>query len=172
MDTTILILVIALLAVYLVVRQFTEQVVTWRTLLLLPAVAAYACYSELQEDFTHFAPALLIVGLLVGILPGLLTGIFRGKHTRVRLDSANGRVLSKPELASSLTWLGLLILHIGVIAAGYLGLNHSIAGGVLTAFVGSFLLVNIIAQKYMVYTQYSRYQNSLPQQFIEQRNRY
>lgn len=161
MDTILFGVLIALLAVYLIVRQLTEQAVNWRTLLLLPALAVYGCYMELQPDFARFAPTLLIVSLLAGIVPGLLAGIFRGQHTRVRLDSARGRVLSKPELPSSLMWLGLLILHAAVIAVSYTSLEESIMGAILTAFVGSLLLFSIIAQKFIVYQQYSRYQNAL-----------
>lgn len=161
MDTITLVVLIALLAVYLIVRQLTEQAVNWRTLLLLPAVAVYGCYMELQPEFARFAPTLLIVSLLVGIVPGLFAGIFRGQHTRVRLDSARSRVVSKPERASSLMWLGLLILHAAVIAVSYTSLDKSITGAILTAFVGSLLLVSIFAQKFIVYQQYSRYQNTL-----------
>lgn len=172
MNVITIILVVAVLAVYLVVRQFTQQVVTWRTLLLLPLVAIYGCYSELNEDFSHFAPTLLIVSVAVGILPGLLSGIFRGKHTRVSLNSENGNVYSKPELASSLTWLGLLIVHIAAIALSYTLLKDSLPGALLTAFAASLVLFNVVAQKFMLYQQYNRFQmGGMPQQFNNQRNR-
>lgn len=171
MNNMIIILVVVALVVYLIVRQFTEQVVTWRTLLLLPALAVYGSYTEIQPDLSHYAPALLVASLAVGVLPGLLTGIYRGKRTRVRLDSTNGNVYSKPELASSLTWLGLLLVHIAAIALSYTILAHSLAGYLLTAFVGSLLLFSIATQKFIVYQQYNRYQTiGIPQQFNGQRN--
>lgn len=168
MDNMIILLLVLVLFVYMIIRQFTEQVVSWRSLLILPALSAYGSYTDLVPAFTHFALPPLIAGLALGVLAGLATGIFRGQHTRVRLDSASGNVLSKPELASSLMWLGLLIVRIGVIVMSYshnnLGLNSTLTA-ILIAFGGTLFLVSISTQKFMVYLQYNRYQTGTLQRF-------
>ena len=168
MNNLIILLVVLVLFVYMVVRQFTEQVVSWRSLLILPAISAYGSYTDLVPAFAHFALAPLMAGLALGALAGLATGIFRGQHTRVRLDSASGNVVSKPELVSSLMWLGLLIVRIGVIVMSYshnnLGLNSTLTA-ILIAFGGTLFLVSISTQKFMVYLQYSRYQTGTFQRF-------
>ena len=169
MNNIILILLVLLLFVYMIVRQFTEQQVTWSTLLLLPAISAYASYTDLQPAFARFALLPLAAGLALGVLVGLITGIFRGQHTKVRLDSASGNIYSKPELASSLMWLGLLIIRIAVIALGYSPLEHNLFVGILTAFGGTLFLVSISTQKFMVYMQYNRYQMSRERPFQPQR---
>jgi hypothetical protein len=155
MDSTQTILLIAAVAIYIIVRQFTEQRVTWTTLLLLPAVSIYASYTELQDDFAHFLPVLLIAAMVIGVLPGVLTGLFRGRHTRVRLDQASGVIYSKPEAASSLMWVGLLVLHIAVIALAYSPLGTLWLTGMLSAFASTLFLVSVSVQKWMVYQQYS-----------------
>ncbi len=158
MDSTTTIFLIALVAVYIVIRQFTEQQVTWTTLLLLPAVSIYASYTELQDDFAHFLPALLIGAMVIGVVPGIFTGLFRGRHTNVRLDQASGTIYSKPQAASSLMWVALLVLHLGVIALAYSPLGTLWVAGVLSAFASTLFLVSVVVQKWIVYQRYSELQ--------------
>jgi hypothetical protein len=171
MNDIIIILLVLVALVYLVFRQFTEQQVNWRTLLLLPALSAYASYTELLPAFARFTPLPLIAGLAVGALAGLATGVLRGRATRVRLDSASGQIYSKPQLASSLTWVGLMLVRAAVIALAYTPLDHTLLAGVLIAFGGTVFLVSIATQKFMVYLEYSRLQAGLPQQPYSLRNR-
>jgi hypothetical protein len=169
MNSTLLILLVVALSIYIIVRQFTEQVVNLRTLLLLPALSTYACYTDMNADFTHFTPTLLVVGLVVGVVPGLLTGIFRGRHTRVRQDSASGSIFSKPESASSFMWLGLLIVRIAVITLSRMPFGeHNVLIAMLTAFAASLFLVSIATQKFMVYQKSTHFQIGMPQQFLGQ----
>jgi hypothetical protein len=173
MNNTLIILVVAALAIYAIVRQFTEQQVTPRSLLLLPALSAYASYMDLQPAFARFSPALLIGGLVLGAALGILAGMFRGRHTQVRLDRASGNVFAKPDLICSVAWLVLLVVRIAVIALSYspLGLNPVV--GALTACCGSLFLLSVATQKYMVYVQSRNFQFTLPQeQVLTQRNRW
>lgn len=154
---TLTLVVGSLVLLLLVIRQFTEQAVNWRTLLLLPVLSACASYIDLQWAFAHFSLLLLTLGLASGVLAGLASGIFRGRHTRVRLDPASGMIRSRPEPASSFMWLGLLIVRMGTLILTYAHLQQSNALiGFLTAFGGTVFLVSIATQKYLVYTQYSR----------------
>ena len=170
-NNMLIILVVLVLFVYMIVRQFTEQQVSLVNLLLLPLLSAYACYTELPPAFARFALLPLLGGLVLGVLAGLATGILRGKYTRVRLDSASGQIYSKPQLVSSLTWLALLIAHIAVIALSYSPLDHALLVGVLTAFASVLFLVSIATQKLMVYMQTNSLRAGLPQQPYSLRNR-
>ncbi len=153
MDNAVFFLLVFLVFFYMVARQFTEQRITLLSLLLLPLLSAYASYTDLQPAFARFAPLPLVGGLV-----GIATGIFRGRHTRVRLDSASGIVYSKPQLPSSLMWLALLIVRIGVTFLAYTpSLRHNLLVGVLIAFGGTVFLLSISIQKWIVYRQYSSY---------------
>jgi hypothetical protein len=163
-DNIIVLLLVLIFLLYLIFRQFTEQRVTWRTLLLLPILSVYASYVELVPAFAHFASVLLIIGLALGVLAGLATGIFRGRNTRVRLDGASGLIYARPALPSSLTWLGLLIIRFAVVAVSYSPLSHASWAGVLIAFASALFLLNVITQKFMVYLQSNRLQSNPPQQ--------
>lgn len=162
MNNTIFILFVLALLVYMVVRQFTKQQVNMRNLLFLPALSAYASYTDLVPAFAHFASSLMYTGLAIGIVFGLLTGVFRGWHTQVYRDSSNGLIYSKPELASSLMWLALLIARVAVLVLSYSPLGSTPVVGVLIAFASSVFLVSICTQKYMVYAEYNRYQVGIP----------
>jgi hypothetical protein len=171
MNNIVTILVVLALFAYLIIRQFTEQRVNMVNLLLLPLLSAYACYTELPPAFARFAQLPLLAGLAVGVLTGLATGILRGRYTRVRLDNASGQIYSRPQLVSSLTWLALLLTHIGVIALSYSPLKDEPLVGILTAFASVLFLVSIAVQKLMVYLEYTRLQAGLPQQPYSLRNR-
>jgi hypothetical protein len=153
---------IGALSIYIIVRQFTEQQVTPISLLLLPLVSAYASYLDLQPAFMRFAPLPLIGGLAVGVLVGVAIGIFRGRNTRVRLESSSGIVYSKPQLPSSIMWLVLLIVRIGVIILTFSPLGHMLLVGIVIAFGGTVFLLSVSTQKWMVFTQYSRYRANAP----------
>lgn len=158
MDT---LLIVAVLLVYMVVRQFTEQRVNVINLVLLPVLSGYLSYTELQPDFAHFTALPLLAGLAIGVLAGLASGIFRGRNTRVRLDSTSGQIYAKPLLACSLMWIVLLLVRISVIALNYSPLGHSLLAGVLLACAGALFVVSISTQKVMVFAQYSRLQAGL-----------
>lgn len=163
MNTTIIYLLLLVVFIYLIVRQFTEQRVTPISLLLLPLLSAYASYTDLRPAFTRFPPLPLVVGLVLGVLVGLATGVLRGRYTRVRLENASGTVYSKPQLPSSLTWLVLFIVRIGVLALAYSPLGHDLLIGVLIAFGGTTFLFSVSTQKVMVFLQYNRYRRQVPQ---------
>lgn len=170
MNTAIIYLLIFAVFLYLIVRQFTEQRVTPLSLLLLPLLSAYASYRDLQPAITRFALLPLVGGLALGVLVGLATGVLRGRYTRVRLESASGIVYSKPQLPSSLTWLVLLVVRIGVIALTYSPLGHALLSGVIIAFGGTTFLLSISTQKLMVFWQYHRYRRQRPQPAYDQKN--
>ena len=170
MNNILMILVALVLFAYLIVRQFTKQRVTPINLLLLPLLSAYASYTELPPVFARFALLPLLAGLMIGALAGLATGILRGKYTSVFLDSSTGQAYSKPQLASSLTWLALLLAHIAVIALDYSPVAHMLIIGVLLAFASTLFLVSIATQKWMVFLQYNRLQAGLSQQPYSLRN--
>lgn len=170
MDSNILILLVLVLLVYMVIRQFTEQRVNLVSLLLLPLLSAYAGYVELLPAFRAFTPLSLIGGMLVGVIVGVLTGIIRGRNTRVRLDEASGVVFSKPLLASSLLWLGLLVARISVVILNYSSLKHFLLAGIIVAFACATFFVSVVTQKFMVFQQYNRFQVNGLQQLRGQRN--
>lgn len=171
MTGLLLYLVIAALAIYAIVRQFTEQQVTWRTLLLLPALSAYGSYTEWQTEFMHFSLALLLAGLALGLALGVATGVYRGLYTRVRLDSASGIAFSKPRLPSSLTWAGLFVVRISAGVLIYSGLGRTnMLVGLLTIAASILFLASISTQKFIVYQKATRLRSSTPQQFFGQRN--
>ncbi len=145
MDSTVFTLLIVVAFVYMIIRQFTEQEITWRSLLILPALSIYGSYLELQSDFSHFAPAFLVMAMAVGVVPGLFAGLFRGQHTKVRLENASGVIYSKPELAA------LIALN-----ASPLGTNLLV--GMFSACASALFVVSVVVQKFLVYQQYNRYQ--------------
>jgi membrane protein CcdC involved in cytochrome C biogenesis len=161
LNNIIILLVVAVLAVYVIIRQFTQQRVTMINLLLLPLLSAYASYNELLPAFGHFTPWPLIAGMAVGLLVGIATGIFRGRYTSVRQDSASGQVYSKPQLASSLMWLALLIVRIAAIVLSTSSLRDNLLTGTLIACGGTLFFFSISTQKAMVFRQFSRLQGGL-----------
>lgn len=169
MTGPLLYLLIAALAIYAIARQFMEQQVTWRTLLLLPAISAYGSYAEWQEEFMHFNVGVLAAGLALGLVLGVATGIYRGIYTRVRLDSVSGLAFSKPQLPSSLTWAGLFVVRIVAGALVYGGQGEkNILIGLLTIATSVLFLVSVSTQKFLVYQKASRLRNSAPQLFSGQ----
>lgn len=156
MNNTIFFLLLLVVSVYIVIRQFVEQRVTPVTLLLLPLLSVYASYIDLRLAFTRFPPLPLLGGLAFGIIVGLLTGIFRGRHTRVRLDNTSGTVYSKPQIPSSIMWLALLLVRIGVLVLTYSSLNDNLLVGVIIAFGGTVFLFSITTQKFIVFTRSNR----------------
>ncbi len=168
MAGSLMYLVIAALAIYMIARQFMEQRVTWSTLLLLPALSAYASYTEWQTAFLHFSPGLLLVGLALGLVLGVATGVYRGLYTRVRLESASGIVFSKPQLPSSLTWAALFIVRIAAGVLIYRGLERTnMLVSLLTTAASILFLASISTQKFIVYQKAARLRSSVPQQFSD-----
>lgn len=166
MNNIVLIVVMSFLVIYLVARQFTQQVVNWSSLLLLPLASAYSSYLDFQAGFEKFAPLPLIAGLAVGVLAGLAIGTYRGKYTQVFVDNASNRIVSKPQLRSSLMWLGQLIVRItiGVLSYSAVG-QHNLLIGVASLFISGLFMISIGTQKFILYTQYKR----LQQQSIEKK---
>lgn len=171
MTDSLLYLAIAALAIYAIARQFMEQRVTWRTLLLLPALSAYESYTEWQTVFRHFSLGLLLTGLALGLVLGVATGVYRGLYTRVRLESASGIAFSKPQLPSSLTWAGLFVVRIlaGVLIYSGLGRTNILVGLLMTA-TSILFLTSISTQKFIVYQKATRLRSNVPQQFSGQHN--
>jgi hypothetical protein len=171
MTGPLLYLVIAALAIYAIIRQFTKQQVTWRTLLLLPALSAYESYTEWQTEFIHFGSGLLLAGLALGLVLGVATGVYRGLYTRVHLDSASGIAFSKPRLSSSLTWVGLFVVRIVAGVLTYRGLDGtSMLVALLTIAASILFLASISTQKFIVYQKATRLRSSASQQFSDQRS--
>lgn len=171
MTGPLLYLVIAALAIYVIARQFTEQKVTWRTLLLLPALSAYESYTEWQTAFIHFSSGLLLVGLALGLALGVATGVYRGLYTRVRLDSARGIAFSKPRLPSSLTWAGLFVVRIVAGVLTYRGLDRTnMLVGLLTIAASILFLASISTQKFIVYQKATGLRSGASQKFSDQRS--
>lgn len=157
----ILLILVVLLLIFLIIRQFAEQAINWRYMVLLPIISAVVCFKDVQWAFSRFALYPLVAAVVVGALVGFVTGIIRGQQSSIRLDGTSGTLFSKPGLISSGIWLGVGIIRIGVVVltAGNFG-QQSILAGILAASGGTLFLVNVCVQRCLILWQASRYRST------------
>ena len=148
-----LIIILGVLS-YMVVRQFQEQPVRPRMLVLLPAILTYYTYTNIVSELAKpmVDPAFLIACMAVGVILGGLLGWYRGGLVHLRLDRASGLVYSKASTINIVIWMAVLLIKIATAFALYTGLSHtSLWIALVTAVVSTLFLANIIGGNVRLY---------------------
>ncbi len=164
MNNILLDMLILILVLYLIARQFMEQEVTMRSLWALPIVIAYYTYTRLQTVYVHFDPTLFNVTIGIAAFAGLVPGLFHGSQMHLRQDQ-NGRIFARSTRKASLLWLGLLILRIACIALSYIPFEQTfwplaLALALVTTFISVLFLSFIVVSKLRLFAALSQMQNS------------
>src|SRR5262245_7918336 len=103
----IVILLVIAAAIYFIVRQFIEQPVSPRALLIFPGLILYYTYTNIQQELAHPAlnPVWIIGSLVVGLLPGVLLGVLRGRLAVMRYDQQKATVYVRPGFINIVIWV-------------------------------------------------------------------
>ncbi len=155
-----LVLVVAVV-IYMIVRQFQEQTIKPRSLLILPLLITYYTYTSIVEELTNplVNTSILIAIMVVGLCAGGLLGAFRGSQTRMRFDVTTGLVKSKASTLNIVLYLVTLVIRIVAETMLYLHMNHSSVLLALTiALLTTLFLGNILAEKATLYLRSQRFQ--------------
>jgi hypothetical protein len=160
MITLVIVLVVV---VYMIVRQFQEQTIRPRSLLILPLLITYYTYTSIVEQLTTplVNASLLIVMLVVGLFAGGLLGTFRGRQARMRFDATTGLVKSKASSLNIVLYLITLVVRIAAETLLALHMNHdSVLLALTIAFLTTLFLGNVLAEKTTLYLRAQRFHSS------------
>lgn len=177
LNNELMMLIVAALAIWLIVRQFREQAITPRSLLIYPILIAFYTYTNITGQLAHpfINPAILVGCFIVGLLPGALLGLFRGMRTSLRLDQMSGIVYARPSVTNALLWLGMIALKVLSGVAQYSGFAHtSMLGAILIALTTTIFIGYICTTYLVLYLRAQNFQvsnNSIeqpaPQQMVK-----
>jgi hypothetical protein len=162
-SSIITLIIIVAVVIYMIVRQFQEQTIKPRSLLILPLLITYYTYTSIVEQLTTplVNASMLIVAMIVGLCAGGLLGTFRGRLARMRFDVATGLVKSKASTLNIVLYLLILVVRIGADTLLALHMNHaSVLLALTIAFLTTLFLGNILAEKATLYLRSQRFQTS------------
>src|SRR5690348_11407079 len=119
MTSYIILLLVAGVVIYMIVRQFREQAITRSWYLILPLIIAYYTYTNIEAELHQalISVAVLVGSLAFGLVAGLGVGALRGSFAHLRFDRQTQRAYVKTSLVSGLIWLGILGIRILALVA-------------------------------------------------------
>ncbi|HTI13718.1 MAG TPA: hypothetical protein VL461_03980 [Dictyobacter sp.] len=162
-STMMTVVIVIAVLVYFVVRQFQEQVLSARTLLLQPVLFTIYSFETLSDQFTHplVSVDILIALMVIGVVTGSALGWYRAGLTRMRYDQESGKIKVKARGLNIVLYLLVLIARFGVEIMVGMKLNHTnMVVALLAAFLATFFLFNIYLEKLRLYQRSSQYSRS------------
>jgi hypothetical protein len=152
-------IIVLVVVVYMIVRQFQEQTIKPRSLLILPLLITYYTYTSIVTQITHplVDVSILLVMMVIGLCAGGLLGVFRSSRARMRYDVRTQQVKSKASTINIVLYLLTLAVRIAAETMLALHLNrHSVPLALGIAFLTTLFLGNILAEKATLYVRSQR----------------
>jgi xanthine/uracil permease len=153
-SSTITIVIVLAVLFFIVARQFQEQTLSPRNLLLAPIVFTIYTYTTVTDLFKQpLASMQILVGLMViGAICGSALGWYRGGLTRMRYDQQSGKTLVKARPLNIILYLIVLLARIAVATMENLKFAHtSVLLALVAAFLATFFIFNIYLEKLHLY---------------------
>ncbi|GCE21210.1 hypothetical protein [Dictyobacter kobayashii] len=154
MSSYIMLVLVAGIVIYMVVRQFREQAITRSWFLVLPILIAYYTYTNIASELNRPQADMvtLVVCLVLGLGAGAGIGSLRGLFARLRFDRQTQNTYAKMSLFSGLIWLSVLAIRIVAIVSYYQNWDqHALFWALFTAVGTTLFMGNLLGERLTVY---------------------
>ncbi|QBD78125.1 DUF1453 family protein [Ktedonosporobacter rubrisoli] len=152
-------LIIVVVVIYMIVRQFQEQRITLVSLIILPVLVAYYTFmrATVELSIQIISPSFIMAAMLLGLAVGLPLGLYRGTLPALRKDPETGRILAKRNTLSICIWFLVFLVRVFTVVASYASLTRtSPLIALIAAIMNTLFLGNIVGERVSLFWRASR----------------